>query len=65
MEVPCSYREADIEAVSFRHIATVEQLQLEYTHTHTHTHTHTQGIFSRVLISAISVNESKIACAHG
>ncbi len=36
MEVPCSYREVYIEAVSFRRIATVEQLQLEYTHTHTH-----------------------------
>ncbi len=31
-----------IEAVSFRRIATVDQLQLEYTHTHTHTHTHSQ-----------------------
>ncbi len=30
-----------IEAVSFRCIATVEQLQLEHTHTHAHTHTHT------------------------
>ncbi len=28
-----------IEAVSFRRIATVDQLHLEYTHTHTHTHT--------------------------
>ncbi len=28
-----------MEAVSFRRIATVKQLQLEYTHTHTHTHT--------------------------
>ncbi len=27
-----------IEAVSFRRIATVEQLQLEYTHTHEYTH---------------------------
>ncbi len=30
-----------LEAVSFRCIATVEQLQLEQTHTHTYTHTHT------------------------
>ncbi len=28
-----------IEAVSFRRIATIEQLQLEYTHKYTHTHT--------------------------
>ena len=39
-----TWLEAYIEAVSFRRIATVEQLQLEQlTHTHTHTHMHTHA----------------------
>ncbi len=37
-----------IEPVSFRRIATVDQLQLEKTHTHTHMHTHTDSQLYRI-----------------
>ncbi len=49
-----------MEAVSFRRIATVKQLQLEYTHTHTHTVNFTVSLVRLRLEAYLAKRQQKI-----